>query len=76
MNQAKSGWIFYENMLKYLVMFARERQKSQRKERESDHVYRPSHRVIGADESPAGYAGGLSAKEQLIKMEKERMQKL
>lgn len=33
----------------------------------------PCHRVIGTDGSLVGYAGGLPVKEQLLKMEKERM---
>ena len=32
----------------------------------------PCHRVIGADGSLVGYAGGLQVKEQLLKLEKER----
>jgi methylated-DNA-[protein]-cysteine S-methyltransferase len=33
-------------------------------------IFIPCHRVIGADGSPKGYAGGLDVKEKLLRLEK------
>ena len=35
------------------------------------HIIIPCHRVIGADGSLTGYVGGISMKEELLKLEKK-----
>ncbi len=36
-------------------------------------LFVPCHRVVGSDGSPTGYAGGLEAKEYLLRLEKARL---